>query len=63
MRGLPSSDGRRSTSALTPRMVPLAVQATAAVLTALASAVGLYLFLVWLLDLPLRPSSDQIEQQ
>jgi hypothetical protein len=44
-------------------MVPLAVQATAAVLTALASAVGLYLFLVWLLDLPLRPSSDQIEQQ
>jgi hypothetical protein len=44
-------------------MVPLVLQATAAVLTAILGAVLLYLFITWLLDLPLRGGSDQAEQQ
>lgn len=49
--------------AVTPRMMPLVWQATAAVGTAVLGAVGLYVFLTWLLGLPLRPIGAQLEQQ
>ena len=42
---------------------PLVWQAILAVVVALVGAMVLYLLLAWLLDLPRRPSGDQIDQQ
>lgn len=56
-------DRRKDATGLTPTMVPLVWQATAAVAAALLGAAALYLLLAWLLDLPQRPSGTQLEQQ
>jgi hypothetical protein len=44
-------------------MASLRTQVSAAIVVAIVGACGLYLFLTWLLGLPLRPVPSQVEQQ
>ncbi len=49
--------------ARTPPMGPLILQATGAIVTAMAGAVGLYLILAWLLGITPHPKSATLDQQ